>query len=103
MKQLFVLIALFFCTLAFSQERYITVDQQKYRIKEFGSGEKTVIFESGMSDSIEVWGAIPDSIAKNARVFLYDRADIGKSDTSRLERTIPNRLTKRYIVLFLQQ
>jgi pimeloyl-ACP methyl ester carboxylesterase len=43
-----------------------------------------------MSDSLEVWGSIPDSIAKSARVFLYDRADIGKSDTSRLERTIPN-------------
>jgi pimeloyl-ACP methyl ester carboxylesterase len=74
----------------YGQERYADIDGQKYRIKEFGYGETTVIFENGMSDSLEVWGTIPDSIAKNARVFLYDRADIGKSDTSRIERTIPN-------------
>ena len=43
-----------------------------------------------MSDSLEVWGTIPDSVAKFARVFLYDRADIGKSDLSHNERTIPN-------------
>jgi pimeloyl-ACP methyl ester carboxylesterase len=72
------------------QERFVTIDQQKYRIKEFGTGNITVIFESGMSDSLEVWGSIPDSVSLFARVFLYDRANIGKSDNSRLERTIPN-------------
>jgi pimeloyl-ACP methyl ester carboxylesterase len=78
------------CSLAYGQERLITIDQQKFRIKETGSGSITVIFESGMSDSLEVWGFIPDSIAKNTRVFLYDGAGIGKFDTSKLERTIPN-------------
>jgi pimeloyl-ACP methyl ester carboxylesterase len=84
------IIVLFFCSLTHGQERFITIDQQKFRIKELGSGKIAVVFESGMSDSLEVWGTIPDSIAKNARVFLYDRAGIGKSDTSRLERNIPN-------------
>lgn len=86
------LLFLYSCTS--SQERYVTVDRQKYRIKEFGKGDITVIFESGMSDSLEVWGAIPDSVAKFTRVFLYDRADIGKSDTSRTERTLPNVVTE---------
>jgi len=72
------------------QERYISISEQKYRIKEFGKGDLTVIFESGMSDSLETWGHIPDSVSLFARVFLYDRADIGKSDPSRQERTIPN-------------
>ncbi len=81
---------LFCCSCIFCQERYIDVNQQKFRIKEFGNGDLTVLFESGMSDSLEVWGDIPDSIAKNAKVFLYDRADIGKSDTSSTERTLPN-------------
>jgi predicted esterase YcpF (UPF0227 family) len=43
-----------------------------------------------MSDSLEAWGSIPDSVARFAHVFLYDRADIGKSDSSRQKRTIPN-------------
>jgi pimeloyl-ACP methyl ester carboxylesterase len=91
MRQIITIILLLLIgSLTYCQERYVTIEQQKYLIKEFGSGGITVIFESGMSDSLEVWGSIPDSIAKNARVFLYDRADIGKSDTSKLERTIPN-------------
>ena len=72
------------------QERYADINGQKFRIKEYGRGNLTVIFESGMSDSLETWGSIPDSVALFAKVFLYDRADIGKSDPSRQERTIPN-------------
>ena len=83
----------------YCQERYVVIDQQKFRIKEFGMGDITVIFESGMSDSLEVWGEIPDSVAKYARVFLYDRADIGKSDTSRVERTIPNMVNELRAIL----
>ena len=90
MRQITILLILLFGFFTYSQEKYVSVGQQKYRIKEFGFGEMTVIFENGMSDSLEIWGSIPDSVSKNARVFLYDRADIGKSDTSRLERTIPN-------------
>jgi pimeloyl-ACP methyl ester carboxylesterase len=90
MRQIATIMFLLCCNYLLGQERFVTIDQQKYRIKEFGTGNITVIFESGMSDSLEVWGSIPDSVSLYARVFLYDRADIGKSDTSRLERTIPN-------------
>ena len=90
MKNLFTIASIIFCINLYSQEKYVDVDGQKFRIKSFGKGEMTVIFENGMSDSLEVWGSIPDSVASFARVFLYDRADIGKSDTSHLERTIPN-------------
>jgi len=90
MKKSMIIGLLLYCSCIYCQERYVDIDSQKYRIKEFGKGKITVIFESGMSDSLEVWSNIPDSVAKYARVFLYDRADIGKSDTSRLERTIPN-------------
>jgi pimeloyl-ACP methyl ester carboxylesterase len=90
MKTIFVLVCLIFCLGLCGQERFIDVDGQKFRIREYGEGDITVVFESGMSDSLEVWGSIPYSAGRFARVFLYDRADIGKSDTSRQERTIPN-------------
>jgi pimeloyl-ACP methyl ester carboxylesterase len=100
MKQIAVLLLLLlYCYFTHGQERYVSIDQQNYRIKEFGTGEITVIFESGMSDSLEIWGSIPDSIAKNTRVFLYDRAGIGKSDTSRQERTIPNMVNELRSIL----
>jgi pimeloyl-ACP methyl ester carboxylesterase len=90
MKRILFCLLLPFGLVTYGQERYISIDGQKYRIKEFGAGEMTVLFECGMSDSIEVWGSIPDSIALHSRVFMYDRADIGKSGPSGNERTIPN-------------
>ena len=92
MKIYFALPLLLSCLSLFSQERFVDIEGQKFRIKEFGKGDLTILFENGMSDSIEVWGSIPDSVATFARVFLYDRADIGKSDTARLPRTIPNQI-----------
>ena len=88
-KTIFALMLLACCSQLYSQEKYSNVDGQKYLIKELGEGKVTVVFENGMSDSLEVWGAIPDSVAKFAKVFLYDRADIAKSDTSKSERILP--------------
>ncbi len=92
-KAILFFLILFSCKI-YSQEKYVTVDGVKHRIKLLGTGEVTVIFENGMSDSIEAWSAIPDSVAKFANVFLYDRADIGKSGLSHQERTIPNMVTE---------
>lgn len=81
------------------QERYSDIKGQKFRINEIGSGNITVIFESGMSDSLEAWGSLPEKVSSFARVFLYDRADIGKSDLSQQERTIPNMVSELKSIL----
>jgi alpha/beta hydrolase fold len=99
MKSAFTIILLFFFLNLHGQERYVNLDGQKFRIKEFGTGDLTVIFESGMSDSLEAWGAIPDTVALFAHVFLYDRADIGKSDSSGQKRTIPNMVSELKSIL----
>ncbi|MFH0760856.1 MAG: alpha/beta hydrolase [Bacteroidota bacterium] len=90
MKWFLTILMVVFCSEAFSQERYVSIDGQKFRIKTAGAGATTVIFECGLADSLEVWDFLPDSVARFAKVFLYDRADIGKSDFSRQERTLPN-------------
>ncbi len=99
MKYFFILAFLISGMNLSGQERFANIDGQKFRIKEFGTGNVTVIFESGMSDSLEAWQAIPDSVALFARVFLYDRADIGKSDSSRQKRTIPNMVNELKTIL----
>lgn len=99
MKEAYLLALILYGSCLFGQERMVAIDGQKYRIKEFGRGDVTVIFENGMSDSLEIWGGIPDSVAKNARVLLYDRADIGKSDLSHNERTIPNMVAELRAIL----
>lgn len=93
------LISLIFSQCLFSQERYANIEGQKFRIQEYGVGDVTVIFESGMSDSLEAWGSIPNKISSFSRVFIYDRADIGKSDLSRQERTIPNMVSELKSIL----
>jgi len=90
LKSISSIILIAFCSESYCQERYVSVNSQKFRIKTLGVGEKTVLFESGLTDSLEAWGSLPDTIAQYSRVFLYDRADIGKSDTSRRARTLPN-------------
>lgn len=82
-----------------AQDRYSDINGQKFRFRELGTGKITVIFESGMSDSLEAWGNIPEQISAFAHVFLYDRADIGKSDFSRQERTIPNMVSELRSIL----
>lgn len=57
------------CKLISAQEKHVSVDGQKYRIKVFGEENVSVIFECGMSDSLETWGSIPDSVAKFDKVF----------------------------------
>jgi len=81
MKSIISYVLLILCVNLYGQERYADVAGQKFRIKEFGTGNITVIFESGMSDSLEAWGTIPDTVALFAHVFQYDRADIGPSLT----------------------
>lgn len=45
-----------------------------------GSGDPTVVFESGLGDPAVIWAKIYPEIAKITRVCLYDRAGLGWSE-----------------------
>jgi pimeloyl-ACP methyl ester carboxylesterase len=94
MKCILTYVLLIYCSVIYGQERFADISGQKFRIREYGKGDMTVIFENGMSDSLEAWGTIPDTVALFAHVFRYDRADIGKSDSSQQKRTIPNMVSE---------
>lgn len=91
-KIFIVLLAVIFMTGCekIESERFVEVDNVRYHIKEFGKGEPTVLFENGMGSSMDTWRSIPDSISSFSRVFTYDRAGTGKSESASSERTIPN-------------
>ncbi|MEJ2595915.1 MAG: alpha/beta hydrolase [bacterium] len=71
-------------------ERYVEINDTQFHYKEYGNGKPTVIFENGMATPMDTWKNIPDAISRKTNVFSYDRAGIGKSDTTSTERTIPN-------------
>lgn len=52
-----------------------------------GNGPYTVIFESGFASDLSVWRRVAPEIAKSAKVFVYSRAGIGKSDARPEPRT----------------
>ncbi len=60
-----------------------------------GSGPYTVIFESGFASDLSVWRKVAPEIAKSAKVFVYSRAGIGKSD-ARPEARTPQRSSAEF-------
>lgn len=49
-----------------------------YSVK--GNGEPTVVFDSGLGDTHDVWRWVWPRVARETSVFLYDRAGLGRSD-----------------------
>lgn len=58
------------------------VDMGQYQLflRSFGKSSPVVIFESGLGDDSTVWGSVTEKVAEFARVVVYDRAGLGKSD-----------------------
>jgi pimeloyl-ACP methyl ester carboxylesterase len=64
-----------------------------------GSGKPTVVFESGLGGTSKDWKLVQSEIAKKARTFSYDRAGVGKSDKSRIQRTSINHVGELHTLL----
>jgi pimeloyl-ACP methyl ester carboxylesterase len=59
----------------------------KLYVQCYGKGKPTVIFESGLNCSCDVWCLVQPEISKVARTFAYDRAGVGLSEKSPLPTT----------------
>ena len=60
----------------------------EYRV--LGEGSPTIVFENGMASTFETWKKIPDSLSKDAKILVYNRAGLGLSKQATTKRTIPN-------------
>ncbi len=52
-----------------------------------GRGDAIVVFDAGLGDTHEAWRWVWPDVAKFARVVLYDRAGLGRSDPAPAPRT----------------
>lgn len=68
-------------------------------VKVEGKGTPTVIFESGLGGGIGVWTNVQPEISKLTRTFSYDRAGLGESDKSTLDRTSSNQVRELHELL----
>ncbi|SHS49715.1 transmembrane protein [Mycobacteroides abscessus subsp. abscessus] len=57
-----------------------TADGRALHYQVAGSGEPTVVFESGMGFSRTAWGLVQPLVAQRLRSVVYDRANLGRSD-----------------------
>ncbi|GBF77582.1 alpha/beta hydrolase [Paenibacillus sp. 598K] len=63
-------------------------DGRKLHYMTKGSGNPTVVFESGMGASRSAWGLVQPAIAEQVRAVVYDRAGFGRSDRDAAPRTL---------------
>lgn len=76
-------------THTFGESRFFDAGNSRklhYMVK--GTGDITVVFESGMGASRSNWGLVMPVIAEHARAVVYDRAGLGKSDVDSEPRTL---------------
>ncbi len=59
---------------------YIDVGGHKLYYETYGAGSPTIIFENGSACELSDWRLVAPEIAKTNKVFLYDRAGLGKSE-----------------------
>lgn len=65
-----------------------TRDGRRLHLERCGTGEPTVVFESGMGVSHHMWAAVAPLVAATTSTVAYDRAGLGRSAVDPSPRTL---------------
>lgn len=57
-----------------------TTTERALEVVEYGAGDATVVFESGLGDDWQPWQLVAPEVAEQARVFAYSRPGYGQSE-----------------------
>ena len=57
-----------------------TTTERAMEVVEYGAGDATVVFESGLGDDWQPWQLVAPEVAEQARVFAYSRPGYGQSE-----------------------
>lgn len=63
------------------------VDGHRMRYQQKGKGSPVVVFDAGLGDAHESWRWVWPRVTEFTRVFLYDRAGLGRSESGPAPRT----------------
>ena len=80
--------AVFVSEVEAAQAQLLTIGDQQLEVAVGGSGEQTIVFESGLGYGHSVWSQVADELGQFAKVVSYSRAGNGKSAASELPRTM---------------
>jgi pimeloyl-ACP methyl ester carboxylesterase len=71
-----------------SKEQKVDVGGCELFTSQAGSGEPVVVFEAGLGEDTSTWQSVLPQVAQFAHTFAYDRAGLGKSDSSPNPKTV---------------
>ncbi|MEY4546432.1 MAG: hypothetical protein RL685_2627 [Pseudomonadota bacterium] len=57
-----------------------TTTERAVEVVEYGAGDATVVFESGLGDDWQPWQLVAPEVAEQTRVFAYSRPGYGQSE-----------------------
>lgn len=66
---------------------FVTIEGRRTHFRLSGGGDFTFVLEAGLGDYSDSWGELEHDLARLGRVFVYDRAGLGWSDSSPHPRT----------------
>ncbi|WP_299825646.1 alpha/beta hydrolase [uncultured Pontibacter sp.] len=64
------------------QTKMINVGDHSLEMIQAGTGDYTIIFESGFGSDYKVWGNVASEVMNTNQVLLYSRAGTGKSESN---------------------
>ncbi|WP_242926525.1 alpha/beta fold hydrolase [Pontibacter vulgaris] len=70
------------------QTQLVNVGDHSLEMIQAGTGEYTVIFESGFGTDYKIWGKVASEVMNTNQVMLYSRAGTGKSEPNPKPQTL---------------
>jgi len=76
----------------------VDVGGHRLRIEQTGAGAPTVVFDAGLNQPMETWGAVRSQVAAFTRVVTYNRAGLGKNPGKSDRASGPSPRTSEHVV-----
>ena len=80
-------------------DRYVDIGTHRVHINDFGQGSPVTVFVTGTGGDIDQWNRQVHEIDKHTRVFVYDRAGIGKTESHTSNRSLKGMVSELYLTL----
>ncbi|HEY1577910.1 MAG TPA: alpha/beta hydrolase [Terracidiphilus sp.] len=71
----------------------------KLNVSQTGSGRPIVVFVSGLGEDLSTWHAVQPQVSQFAQTLSYDRAGLGKSDSSPAGKSVEHMTSELHALL----
>lgn len=82
-----------------TKTKIVTINESKIQYNVQGQGPFTVVLESDMGMTSQEWNKVLKAAPKDMKLFYYDRAGLGKSDSTEKQVTIETQAKELHTIL----